>query len=74
MTRSKHFYFYFFVNLILKDFYSDRLMIMTSLPQITSRNASKTYMAMVDKSYLGSSDEVSYYRSGNSAYAILSGF
>jgi len=26
--------------------------------QITSRNASKSYMKMVDNSYLGSSDEV----------------
>ncbi|XP_042977149.1 phosphate transporter PHO1 homolog 9-like [Carya illinoinensis] len=32
--------------------------IMKKYDKITSRNASKTYMAMVDKSYLGSSDEI----------------
>ncbi|KAG6715826.1 hypothetical protein I3842_04G015600 [Carya illinoinensis] len=32
--------------------------IMKKYDKITSRNASKTYMAMVDKSYIGSSDEI----------------
>ncbi|KAF5457119.1 hypothetical protein F2P56_021249 [Juglans regia] len=32
--------------------------IMKKYEKITSRNASKTYMAMVDNSYLGSSDEI----------------
>ncbi|XP_059450135.1 phosphate transporter PHO1 homolog 9-like isoform X2 [Corylus avellana] len=33
--------------------------IMKKYDKITSRNASKTYMEMVDKSYLGNSDEIS---------------
>ncbi len=45
------------------------LTILTLLAQITSRNASKIYMEMVDNSFLTSSDEVSSSNSsGNSAY------
>ena len=63
MTRSNFFCFWS-INPKLQGFY---LVILTPLAQITSRNASKTYMEMVDNSYISSSDEVSY-SSVNSAY------
>ena len=52
--------------LVILDFFILRLLKnierwFTSLhSQITSRKASKPYMKMVDNSYLGSSDEVSF--------------
>lgn len=47
-------YFYFIVFCIRLVFISENVFY-----QITSRDAAKSYMKMVDKSCLGSSDEVS---------------
>lgn len=48
-------YFYFISCLVSYSHNS-----VSSLLQITSRKASISYMNMVDNSYIGSSDEVSY--------------